>query len=208
MGNLAFTFGLFSVVPILFGFIYWRKYGTYKLGYEGENNVTKTLKSTLSDDYHLINDVILPPYYRGNIDHIILSPKGIFAVETKNHRGKITCYGDDWLIQYRGKNNGRTDREFNYTLGNPSVQARNNVFRVKKVIESIESLASKKIWVQGIVVLANNFSELIPNELPQSVEVKKLNELPNYLKNYSYTGKQYSKEEIELIEKEILQQAK
>jgi hypothetical protein len=207
MGIFSYSLGVFSVMPLILGVLYWRKYRTAKFGYDGEKQVTETLTSTLSDDYHLINDVILPPYYRGNIDHIILSPRGIFAVETKNHSGKITCYGDEWLIQYRGKNKGGTEREFNFTFGSPSVQARNNAFRIKKVIESIEPLTTKKIWVQGIVVLSNNNSELIPNELPDSVEVKKINELPNYLKNYS-KGKQLSFEEMELIEKEILQQAK
>lgn len=138
IGIFAYSLGVFSVIPLILGVLYWRKYRKFKLGYDGEKQVTATLTSTLSDDYHLINDVILPPYYRGNIDHIILSPRGIFAVETKNHSGKITCYGDEWLIQYRGKNKGGTEREFNFTFGSPSVQVRNSAFRIKKVIESIE----------------------------------------------------------------------
>jgi hypothetical protein len=207
VGIVAYSLGLFSAIPLILAVLFLRKYRTFKFGYEGEKQVTETLTSALSDDFHLINDVTLPPYYRGNIDHIILSPRGIFAIETKNHSGKITCYGDEWLIQYRGKNKGGTEREFNFTFGSPSVQARNNAFRIKKVIELIEPLTFKKIWVQGIVVLSNNNSELIPNELPDSVEVKKINELPNYLKNYA-KGKQLSLEEMELIEKEILQQAK
>lgn len=206
-GRFAFSLGAFSILPLIVGILYWRKYKTYKLGYEGEKQVTETLKSTLSDDYHLINDVTLPPYYRGNTDHIILSPRGIFAIETKNHRGKITCYGrDEWLIQYRGKNNGSTEREFNFSLGNPSVQARSSAYRIKKVIDSIEPLSSKRIWVQGIVVFSNNYSELNIIELPDSVDVKRLTDLPNYLKHYP--GKQLSIEDMELLEKEILRQAK
>jgi hypothetical protein len=207
MSKNEFTLGAFSIIPLILGFIYWGKYRSYKLGYEGEKEVTENLKTALSDDYQLINDVILPPYFRGNVDHIVLSPKGVFAVETKNHRGKITCYGDEWLIQFRGKNNWVTERIFNYTLGSPSVQARSNAVRIKNVIDSIEQLNSKRVWVQGIVVFSNNHSELFTPELPESVEVMTLNNLPKYLKDY-HGKQQFSIEEMDLMEKEILRQAK
>jgi hypothetical protein len=200
--------GTFSLLPFIIGILYWRKYKKYNRGYEGEKKVTESLKSELSDDYHLINDVNLPSYDRGNIDHIVLSPRGVFAIETKNHRGKITCIGDEWLIRYRGKNRGSTEREFNFTMGSPSYQVRNNAFRIKTVIESLEPLKSKRIWVQGIVVFPNKDAELDRKELPNNVEVFYLNELSNYLKNYQGSqGKQFSVEETELIEKEILRQA-
>ncbi len=206
VGNYEAARGTFSLLPFIIGILFWRQYNTFKQGYEGEKHVSESLISTLSDEYYLINDVTLPPYYRGNIDHIVLSPKGIFVIETKNHRGKITCYGDEWLIQYRGKNKGSTEREFNFTLGSPSAQVRNNAFRVKKVVELLEPLKSKRVWVQGIVVFPNKYAELYRNELPESVEVLTLYELLNYLKNYS--GKQFSFEELELIGKEITKQAK
>jgi hypothetical protein len=204
VGNFQVVRGTFSLIPFIIGIIYWRKYKKYKLGYEGENLVTEILKSSFSDDCFLINDITL--HNRGNIDHIVLSPNGIFVIETKNHRGKITCYGDEWLIRYRGKNKGSTEREFNFTLGSPSAQVRNNAFRVKKVIELIEPLKSKRVWVQGIVVFPNKDAELFRNELPEYVEVLTLYELPNYLKNYS--GKEFSFDELELVGKEIIRQAK
>jgi hypothetical protein len=209
MGLFGYSIGVFSVIPLIFGVLYWRKYNKYKLGYEGENQVTESLlKSGLSDDYHLINDVNLAPYNRGNIDHIVLSPNGVFAIETKNHRGKITCYGDEWLIRYRGKNRGSTEREFNFTLGSPSAQVRNNALRIKSVIESLEPLRNKRVWVQGIVVFPNKDAILDRAELPNNVGVFYLNELPNFIKNYQGNiGKQLSINEMELIEKEILQQA-
>jgi len=204
-GNYEGARGGFSLIPAIIGILYWRKYKKYKRGYDGEIRVTKHLNSALSDEYYLINDVNLPPYNRGNIDHIVLSPKGIFAIETKNHRGKITCYGDEWLIQYRGKNKGSTEREFNLTLGSPSAQVRNSAFRVKKIIESLEALKSKRAWVQGIVVFSNEHAELYVNEPPDRVDIMTLKDLPNYLRNYS--GKQFSLEEMELIGKEILREA-
>lgn len=48
----------------------------------------------LSDDYHIINDVVLFTE-RGTtqIDHVVVSRYGVFAIETKNYKGDI--YGDD-----------------------------------------------------------------------------------------------------------------
>jgi hypothetical protein len=211
VGNYEAARGTFSLLPFIIGILFWRKYRTFQLGYEGEKQVAERLASTLSNDYHMINDSILPSYNRGNIDHIVISPQGVFAIETKNHRGKITYFGEDeWLIQYRGKNKGSTEREFNLSLGNPSVQARSNAKRVKKVIDSIEQLVSKRVWVQGIVVFSNNSSELrIKQEQKESVDIMTLNDLPNYLKTYlPYPGKELSIEEIELIENEIIRQSK
>jgi len=207
LGGYDAVRGGFSLIPIIAGVLFWRQYKKYKLGYEGEKHVTEHLKSALPDEYHLINDVTLPPYDRGNIDHIVLSPRGIFAIETKNHRGKITCYGDEWIARYRGKKNrGPSERELNYTLGSPSAQVRNNAFGVKKIIDSVEPLESKKIWVQGIVVFPNKYAELDRQELPERVEVKTLDELPRYLIDYD-VGKRFSPEELDLIEKEILGKA-
>jgi hypothetical protein len=38
---------------------------------------------------------------RGNIDHIVISPKGILTVETKSHRGVVTCEGE--MLKRDGK---------------------------------------------------------------------------------------------------------
>jgi hypothetical protein len=206
LGSYDAVRGGFSLIPFIVGVLYWRQYKAYKLGYEGEKHVTERLKSALPEEFCLINDVVLPPYDRGNIDHIVLSPRGIFAIETKNHRGRITCYGDEWIARYRGKNRGASERELNFTLGSPSAQARNNALRLKKIIDSLEPLKSKKIWVQGIVVFPNKYAELKIFENPDSVKVMKLDELPKYLINYD-EGKQLSPEELDLIGKEILRQA-
>ena len=38
---------------------------------------------------------------RGNIDHIVISPKGILTIETKSHRGVVTCEGE--MLKRDGK---------------------------------------------------------------------------------------------------------
>jgi hypothetical protein len=120
--------------PFFFAFYFFRKYSGYKQGYEGENKVSKILSSTLSDEYYLINDVMVSDGY-GNIDHVVLGPNGIFVIETKNYGGKIACYGDEWSRQYTSKKTGSFSRFIHFELGSPSKQARRNSMRIKRVIE-------------------------------------------------------------------------
>ena len=50
--------------------------------------------SQLPEDYHLLDDVVLKTTNgTTQIDHIVVSRYGVFAIETKNYRGEI--YGDD-----------------------------------------------------------------------------------------------------------------
>lgn len=49
---------------------------------------------TLSDEYHVWKDIVIQNNgYSVQIDHLVISPYGIFVIETKNYRGDI--YGDE-----------------------------------------------------------------------------------------------------------------
>src|SRR2546427_6967384 len=84
-------------------------------GLEGEQSVASEL-SHLNDEFLLLNDVMLPGG-RGNIDHILVGPTGVFVLETKNFSGKYVCYGDRWFFQ------GVREK---YDVSSVSVQAKNN----------------------------------------------------------------------------------
>ena len=144
----------------------------------------------MSDQYYLLNDVTPSDGY-GNIDHIVLTPNGIFVIETKNNKGKITCHGDYWSRESGGK------------IGNPSKQAKGNARKIKDIIESLEEFKSLGLWVEPIVVFSNYDVELTLNE--PTVAVMKPYELPNYLMDYD--GKyDFSNEELDLMGKEIQHQ--
>lgn len=129
LGRYDVSRAIFMLVPLFGALFFLRKCRQYKHGFEGENQVTKTLSSTLNDEYYLINDVQLPDGKNGNIDHVVLGPTGIFAIETKNQGGKIECNGDVW----------------NGVMGkNPSKQARNNAVRIFDAIPSSEIFKSGK----------------------------------------------------------------
>ena len=69
------------------------------IGKAGENEVSSILRS-LPQEYLVINNVIIPDQsvdpkkkYTTQIDHVVVSPFGIFVIETKNYSGWI--FGND-----------------------------------------------------------------------------------------------------------------
>ena len=55
-------------------------------GATGEEHVGDLLDSLEGDGWHVIHDASLG---RGNVDHILMGPAGVFTVETKSHPGPI-----------------------------------------------------------------------------------------------------------------------
>ena len=115
-GSVAgLVLGATGVVMVLIGFSYWMGEANTRKGLEGEQSVASEL-SYLNDEFLLLNDVMLHGG-RGNIDHILIGPTGVFVFETKNYSGKYVCYGDRWFFQgVRQK----------YDVPSVSAQAKNN----------------------------------------------------------------------------------
>ena len=38
------------------------------------------------------------PDGKGNVDHLVMGPNGLFAIETKNYSTFVKCSGDDWFV--------------------------------------------------------------------------------------------------------------
>ena len=191
--------------PLIFGLYFLRQHGRYRQGYKGEDEVTRVLSSALSDDYHLINDVIFSDGY-GNIDHIVLGPNGLFTIETKNHRGKIKCYGDHWSWQYRRANRTGLDHSTNIDLGSsPSKQVKMNVVRVKRALRALDAFGLSDVWINGAVVFSNPNVDLEIIEPPPNVDILRVQELPEYIRTKK-SRNHFSQKEIDLIGEEILKQ--
>lgn len=113
---------VFSFPALGIGINFLRKSRNYDSGIKGEKAVTERLKE-LDDSYYLINDVT--GITDGNIDHILLSTKGIFVIESKNYSGEIRCYGDRWF---------RKGNRKSYELRSISNQAKSNALAVSNYI--------------------------------------------------------------------------
>ncbi len=73
-------------------------------GADGEREFVKFLKD-LPDTYTVISDLDFADSY-GNIDHLIIGPAGVFAIDVKNWRGNVTPDGKGELL-LNGKPTGK-----------------------------------------------------------------------------------------------------
>ena len=83
------------LLPLLFVLIlsWWlnANFATIK-GAIGEKHIVKELQKLDSTHYFLMNDLYIPKKdgTTSQIDHLVISDKGIFVIETKNYQGWIT----------------------------------------------------------------------------------------------------------------------
>ena len=95
------SFFLSILIPVAFiclVFFGWWYNSPRQKGKRGEQRVYDVL-SNLSEEYHILDDVILKTKNgTTQIDHIIVSKYGIFTIETKNYRGDI--YGEDYRKEW------------------------------------------------------------------------------------------------------------
>ncbi len=77
---------LFFIIAILF-----KIFKPFLKGKFGEFAVSVHAKKYLTEEYVLLNNCTLPDEQTGTtqIDHILLSPYGVFIIETKNYKGWV-----------------------------------------------------------------------------------------------------------------------
>lgn len=103
-------------------------------GADGECEFVKFLKD-LPDTYTVISDLDFTDSY-GNIDHLIVGPNGVFAIDVKNWRGTVTPDGKGELLY-----NGRpTDKP----------QIRHFVRRTMDLKERLKALTKLDPYVQCV----------------------------------------------------------
>ena len=133
-------------------------------GRRGENRVKWVIGETIENEQYVINDLILMNDGKTTqIDHIVINPRGVFVIETKNYSGEI--YGNEnqreWtqVLAYGNVKN---------KLYNPLKQNATHVYNVKKVVG--------KLPVHSLVVFVQNNTHHI-----EADNVIPLSALRNYL---------------------------
>jgi hypothetical protein len=117
------------------------KRGAYRAGMRGEDAVAGILQG-FDNRYTLLNGLRIPGA-DGDIDHVLVGPKGVFVIETKNYRGFVACRGDTWY---------RKVRDAWIPLGrSPSKQAKYNASVLSEYLKG-RHLGE---WVYAVVVFAN-----------------------------------------------------
>lgn len=76
------------------------------IGARGET-ITESELEQLPDGFELLHDRRLPGA-RGNVDHVVIGPGGVFVVESKRMTGKLSIRGD--AVYVRGRNTHIVDQ--------------------------------------------------------------------------------------------------
>jgi len=188
-------------IPLSYGLgIYtYRKLLVWQSGEVGEEIVTEELRK-LDDRYLMINSVVIPPN-RGDTDHILVGPNGIFVIETKNLSGVVKCIGDKWWRFKVGRGGGT----YSIPMGSPSNQVKRNAKVLKDFIlehgREVFKREAPHLWVDGIVVFSAGNVELDIKD--PSVNVLEPGQLVEHV-NSAKTSSSLSKIEIERLGRVIL----
>lgn len=176
-----------AIVYSLFGFSFLkylddrhnRNEDTWGRGYDAEEVVATGL-AALGPDYKLVHDVS-KGLNRGNIDHLLIGPTGLFAIETKSNRNRMIAFnfkGKDFL--------GSLARDF-------IRQAARNAYWAHQFIKDQAGL---DIYAQGLVIRPFNRDQILPSNAPNQVPILDGRSFENYIKN---NDRRLSAEEINKI---------
>jgi hypothetical protein len=144
------------------------KWESWFLGKRGELAVTRAL-SALPDDYVLLNDLMLPNG-RGNIDHFLIGPKGLFVIETKNYSADVQCDGDRWFL------NGKLTKSL-------SSQAKGSAMTLRRHLQGLFAEHRARLpFIEPILVFVKHRHRLELNQ--PTVSVLRLEELVAFISSY------------------------
>jgi hypothetical protein len=119
----------------------------WRRGAEGERRSVRALRRLLRRGWRIVNDLDTG---RGNIDHVLVGPAGVFVLETKNLSGDASVKHGVLRIRWR------EDPDDGYEL--PQV-ARTVRWRSRMVADHLEASGLGRISVQPAVVLWAGFDQ-------------------------------------------------
>ena len=124
-------------------------------GMEGEQAVADELGSLLDDDWTLLRGY---RNRRGEIDHVLLGPHGMFAIEVKHRNATVYVDGDSWKFEkYDNYGNLVEQGWIEDRRGrSPSVQLNEPITDLERFLGS----RGQRITVGRIVMLTHPKSEL------------------------------------------------
>lgn len=132
----------------------------YGAGQKGETLLQQALDHILTDKYLAIFNF---PIADKDIDCVVLGPSGLYAIETKHHKGNIWYDDHGWHQRKTGRRGGRYDG----SLRNPRGQVLYGVRELKKMLEE----RGIKVFVRGVVLFTNRDAHLHIERDPKPVRV-------------------------------------
>jgi hypothetical protein len=109
-------------------------------GEKGERRISELLRPLRAKNYVTFDDLITN---QGNVDHVVVGPGGVFAIETK-------AYNVFGAGRASVRENGRLMLNAKEAIGDPLKQARSSAALVS---EELERHLRRKFWVQSVLIL-------------------------------------------------------
>jgi len=195
---LLIVFGVFKMITgvtitfvlILITLMVKRHYNfkihIYLPGLEGEKILQNTLRKSLSNEYTAFYGV--PVKNSGDIDCLIIGPKGIFLIEVKHHRGKISYTNKGWIQIKKGRKGGI----YRGSLKQPGTQLLINMHKLKEFLNA----SGINVWIQPVLVYTNPESVINLEKDPSPVKVCKIEQLKDVINS---SNESLSPQEIKKI---------
>ena len=130
----AFLCGLLLAALSVWIVVWWRRGKAIRSGKRGEKIVAKELAKLKKKDYIVINDLMIPTSNgrTSQIDHVVVSTRGIFVIETKNHAGRISGGEHAQYWQQHLSSQSRT-------FYNPLLQNRSHLRAIRRLLPKMDA---------------------------------------------------------------------
>ena len=182
-----FTGGIIAILCLIRFAV--QRANNYSRGMQGEIVTAYELAKTVCrDNWHIFHGLYIPSI-DGDIDHIIVSPKGVFAIETKMSRGSVISYENGEV---------KVDRQSPLRNPNPIKQAKRNA---AKLSELIEQKTDMSVWVTPIVCFPGMF--VYPGEKTSKMMVINPKQIRKSLPSEDSLGEDQVRKIAKALEKEI-----
>ena len=123
----------------------------WRTGFEGERRTARALAPLRRRGHVLLHDLpdrrTSEQNHKGNIDHVVVSPAGVFLLDSKWLGGEASIDGDTVHVQMRD------DDEDSYDLSKLGSAMRGRAVRLREDIVQQTGVR----WVQPVVVFWNDF---------------------------------------------------
>ena len=130
----AFLCGFLLAGVLVWIVVWWRRGAAARSGKRGEKAVAKELARLRRKDFIVLNDLLLPTVNdrTSQIDHVVVSTRGVFVIETKNHAGRISGAEQ---AQYWQQHLSSQSRGFY----NPILQNRSHLRAIRRHLPKLDS---------------------------------------------------------------------
>lgn len=131
---IGIAIGVAITVAVVAIIISWRRGRAIRSGKKGERMVAKELATLKRKHNIVINDLMLPTSNgrTSQVDHVVVSTRGIFVIETKNHAGRIAGYEHAQYWQQHLQSQSRS-------FYNPLLQNRSHLRAIRRLLPKLDA---------------------------------------------------------------------